>query len=256
MSESASASGDCSDDVPRRGASAEERHRTIESLIATEGRVGVTDLSAQLSVTDETIRRDLKLLEDQGKLSREHGGAVGPAANPLPWLEKSQSGDIDRKFIDRLLQEVPDEGVIYVDGGPVAERLILELPESSRVNLVTPSIDIAMTSTEHANIETYSLGGQVDPVTGVMTGAWAHATLARLRIDVAVFTTVGQLSDEEVGAAPGLAVLQAEVLARANRKVLAVSTGERESANFVVYAKLADFDAVISDTVTYEPLGE
>lgn len=225
--------------------SAADRHRTIESQIASEGRVAVSDLAVELAVTEETIRRDLRVLESQGKLAREHGGAVHPASNPLPWLAKRSTADIDQQLIERMLVEIPNEGVVFLGGGQMAERLLLALPEECRVTLVTPSIDVAMASTEHPNIETYSLGGHLSSASGTISGDWAQQTLARLRIDVAVFTAEAGVPDGEVGAPPGLAALQTEVMARSERNVLVVQEGEREHTDFVVYATVEDFDTVI-----------
>ena len=55
---------------------AEERHREILAALARQGSVRVTKLANRLSVTEETIRRDLDKLQDDGVLSRIHGGAL------------------------------------------------------------------------------------------------------------------------------------------------------------------------------------
>ena len=54
----------------------DHRHEEILSQLAQTGRVGVTSIAATLAVSDETIRRDLKMLEERGLLRRIHGGAV------------------------------------------------------------------------------------------------------------------------------------------------------------------------------------
>ena len=54
---------------------AEERHHQIVALARREGEVDVAKLAAELAVSAETIRRDLRLLEKHGLLRRTHGGA-------------------------------------------------------------------------------------------------------------------------------------------------------------------------------------
>ena len=61
---------------------ATERHRLIADRLDAVGRVEVGDLAARLAVAPETIRRDLRLLEQQGQLQRVHGGAVRKAEPP------------------------------------------------------------------------------------------------------------------------------------------------------------------------------
>jgi DeoR/GlpR family transcriptional regulator of sugar metabolism len=53
-----------------------ERRKLILDLLQTNGSVHVTELSAQLAVTEVTIRRDLEALENEHLLERTHGGAV------------------------------------------------------------------------------------------------------------------------------------------------------------------------------------
>ena len=55
---------------------AEERQRHIAAAARAAGRVDVAELSAELEVTAETIRRDLSVLERHGVLRRVHGGAI------------------------------------------------------------------------------------------------------------------------------------------------------------------------------------
>src|SRR3954447_14434777 len=55
---------------------AEERQRHIAAAARAAGRVDVAELSAELEVTAETIRRDLSVLERHGLLRRVHGGAI------------------------------------------------------------------------------------------------------------------------------------------------------------------------------------
>ena len=54
---------------------APERYQQILGRLEAQGVVRTIALAKALEVTDETIRRDLQILETQGKLTRIHGGA-------------------------------------------------------------------------------------------------------------------------------------------------------------------------------------
>ena len=81
----------------------EQRYQTILDLLRQEDVVKVNDLSARFDVSIETIRRDLKYLEDQHLLRRIHGGAVkaSPTAETTQreerqvrfWQEKLELGE-------------------------------------------------------------------------------------------------------------------------------------------------------------------
>lgn len=54
---------------------AEERQREIVRAARRTGSVDVTELAGELGVAKETVRRDLRTLEDHGLVRRTHGGA-------------------------------------------------------------------------------------------------------------------------------------------------------------------------------------
>src|SRR3546814_15806346 len=54
----------------------EERHSFIIREINLHNKVLSSDLSSQLNVSEDTIRRDLKELDESGKVLKVHGGAI------------------------------------------------------------------------------------------------------------------------------------------------------------------------------------
>ena len=52
-----------------------DRHAFILHQVNLHNKVLSTDLSKQLKVSDDTIRRDLQQLDEAGKIIRVHGGA-------------------------------------------------------------------------------------------------------------------------------------------------------------------------------------
>nr|WP_284288745.1 DeoR family transcriptional regulator [Angustibacter aerolatus] len=52
-----------------------ERQRSILALARSSGSVEATDLADKLGVSIETVRRDLRVLEQHGVVRRTHGGA-------------------------------------------------------------------------------------------------------------------------------------------------------------------------------------
>ncbi|MBO5745586.1 MAG: DeoR/GlpR transcriptional regulator [Clostridia bacterium] len=55
---------------------AQERYKYITEQLEAKNSISVNDIAAALSVSIETVRRDLILLETHGKLKRVFGGAV------------------------------------------------------------------------------------------------------------------------------------------------------------------------------------
>src|ERR1700686_1749661 len=68
----------------------EERHQYILDLLGSEGRVLAADLSSRYSVSEDTIRRDLRDLARSGKIQRVHGGALPRRAEAVPFVSREQ----------------------------------------------------------------------------------------------------------------------------------------------------------------------
>lgn len=68
-----------------------ERKDYILTILDTKHSVRINELSKELKVTRETIRRDLYTLEDEGRIKKIHGGAVLESPSGETDYEKGKS---------------------------------------------------------------------------------------------------------------------------------------------------------------------
>ena len=108
---------------------ATERHEHITSRVKTSGRVSVADVSRELGVTAETIRRDLDQLESSGVLRRVHGGAVSAARASVAEASladrQGQRSDAKATIARAALRLIPStfSGSIVIDAGTTTAHL-------------------------------------------------------------------------------------------------------------------------------------
>src|SRR5260370_7754197 len=98
---------------------APERHDEIAALLVARGKVSIAQLSAKFGVSEQTIRRDLIVLEQRGLLRRTHGGAVGMKP-PMEEQVESRAvlhSEAKRLIADACLQEVRSGIAVYLDTG-------------------------------------------------------------------------------------------------------------------------------------------
>ena len=98
---------------------ASERHREIIARLTAIGGVRVAQLASELSVTQETIRRDLERLDAEGKLVRTHGGAMAVETDrrELP-LDVRETVNLEfKRAIARDVPDYPDRPPAFV--GPI-----------------------------------------------------------------------------------------------------------------------------------------
>ncbi|OMH28170.1 D-beta-D-heptose 1-phosphate adenosyltransferase [Tersicoccus phoenicis] len=238
---------------------AEERQLRIARWIADAGRVSVGELASEFDLTQETIRRDLSLLEADGVLRRVHGGAVAAsrvslAEAPLP--ERARRNiDAKARIAALALDLVPTSatGSVVLDAGTTTTALATRLgpacaDRSSALLLITNSLPVASTLTSAPNVELEVLGGRVRPTTGAAVGPVAVERMNRLRPDIAFVGTNG------VDAAFGLstpdaheASIKSAFVRNAHRVVVLADATKLGVTALVQFAELGAVDTLITD---------
>lgn len=229
-----------------------ERLVAILDTIERTGSVSVTELAARFAVSTASLRRDLRLLEDQQVLQRTHGGAVGsPRAGEVPVALRRQSRLASKYTIARrALAEVRDgRAVIGLNGGTTTLELARQLGDRSGLTVVTNSIDVAGELLGRKRSRCIVLGGVGRGPSHEMVGPWTEHLLTRLKLDVVFLgadgmSAQGGLTTHDAGEA---AVNRAMVY-RSRRTVVLVDgtkIGRRTAAQIVPCSAV---DAVITDT--------
>lgn len=141
----------------------EERHEAIEQLLREEGKVKVKDLSEQFGVSEDCIRKDLKVLENAGRLKRTYGGAILSRDYPLERYVVDRKGyHIDKKKIiaKKALSLIKENETVFLDISTTNMKLAELLGNSKkRVVVVSNMIDILQMLTKNSNITAIGTGG-------------------------------------------------------------------------------------------------
>ncbi|PTL83641.1 DeoR/GlpR family DNA-binding transcription regulator [Vitiosangium sp. GDMCC 1.1324] len=161
----------------------EERRRIILEQLGLRGRVLATDLCRMLQVSEDTIRRDLKELDEAGLLKRVHGGA-------LPMTQ----GSVGRAFgapqpakqaVARVAAGLIRPGqVVFLDGGTTLLEVTRSLPPDLRATVITPSPAVAVALADYAGIEVHLVGGRMHPGSLTLVGAETVEAIRRVRADL------------------------------------------------------------------------
>ncbi|GAB3179776.1 DeoR/GlpR family DNA-binding transcription regulator [Nesterenkonia halophila] len=241
---------------------APERHDRILARLRTRTTATVQEISDELEVTKETVRRDLDALERAGSLERIHGGAVLAGSGvraETPWRERqSRRAEQKRAIATAALDFLPpSSGSALLDAGTTTEALADLLADDAAVPpaaeggiraVITDAVPIAQTLADRPHLDLEVLGGQVRGITGAVVGDQALATLAARRVDVAFLGTNG------LDAAFGLstpdaaeAAVKAAMIRSARRSVLLADATKHEVSSLVRVAELSALDVLITD---------
>jgi len=210
------------DRTPPRGREAARlgaaRQQTILSLLSGGDFVAVGDLAGQLGVSQETIRRDIRLLEEAGRLRRVHGGAAPPGPIDLsarrPVTERLEVERAAKTLAAQAALPLFETGMdIFLGGSSTMLLLAEELAQHGpALSATTNMIDIATVLAAAGRFRVTLLGGVLKPATHTLVGPDVLAALERRVFDLsvcgasAVHPRHGILGPSEWHAAIGAAV--------------------------------------------------
>ena len=174
----------------------QERHSLILTEISKHNKVYSTDLSQKLMVSEDTIRRDLKELADEGHIKKVHGGAM---ANPLvpENVRKIHVSHKDERLIiaQKGISKLRDGSILIIEGGQTSQVIADMLPKEIALTVFTNSLNIAMKLSEYHNIETFFLGGKVLNHSKNTTGMDVVNILKDIRADICLLELTGFHAD-------------------------------------------------------------
>jgi DeoR family glycerol-3-phosphate regulon repressor len=175
------------------------RHDEILRRVAATGAVGVSELADFFGVSRETIRRDLKLLAEQGRLDIVHGGAARrEASEPALDLRASENAE-GKEAIGRTAAALVEDGmVVLIDSGTTTLALAHALAGKRDLTICTGSLAIAQLLCRNPSMRIHVLGGELDPNEEATTGIDVLDAISRFRVDVAFIGGGGLSPDGEV----------------------------------------------------------
>jgi DeoR/GlpR family transcriptional regulator of sugar metabolism len=170
----------------------EERRALILDRLGRQGRVLAGDLSAELAVSQDTIRRDLRELDDAGLLRRVHGGALPRHGDASPFATRARRAPEAKASIARRAAGCVQDGqVVVLDGGTTTLELARALRADLTASVVTTSPPIALALAGHPGLEVTVVGGTLRPNALVTVGATAIEALRVIRADVVFLGVCG-----------------------------------------------------------------
>ncbi len=163
----------------------EQRKRLILERLAAEGRIVAKELSLELEVSEDTVRRDLRELAGEGKLQRVHGGALPASPALADFASRERISPSAKDAIGEAAASLVRDGqVVFVDGGTSTARMVRRFRRDLRATVVTHSPSVALELMPFAGVEVVLLGGRLFRHSIVAVGASTAEAIARIRADL------------------------------------------------------------------------
>lgn len=230
-----------------------ERRNEILEKLQTDRRVVVSELSQLYEVSEETIRRDLEKLVNDGYAIKSYGGAViNENFNiELPFNIRKNRNIVGKQHIAELVSRLVKDGdSIMLDASSTAVYIAKTLQEKGRKNLtvITNSIEIIIELFDVQDWTVLSTGGVSREGSFALVGPQTDKMLRTYHVDKAIISckgidvSAGMTDSDELHANN-----KTTMLAAAKEKILAVDSSKFDKIAFTEIGTLDDLTMVITD---------
>lgn len=169
------------------------RLQSIVNRVDHLGSASVKDLAQQFGVAVETIRRDLRALEESGYIRRCHGGVMSLAEGDAGLAfgnRESENASAKKHIAEQALPHIKNGDVIMLDASSSSWFLAQALPNLN-ITVVTNSLRITFELVSKPAIKTLAIGGRYSEKYAAFLGAHAVSQVADFRADTFFFSCTG-----------------------------------------------------------------
>lgn len=171
---------------------AAERHALLLHRLADDGKLVAKEIAAELGLSSDSVRRDLRELAAAGLCQRVYGGALPVSPATADYAARTSVEPDSKDRVARRAARLIDPGAtVILDGGTTTLAVVRALPSSLKCTIITHSPTIAAALVSHENIEVYLLGGRLFKHSAVTCGAAAVEAAQAISADIFLLGVTG-----------------------------------------------------------------
>lgn len=232
-----------------------ERQAFILQQLNVHNKVISADLCEHLGVSEDTVRRDLQELADEGALLKVHGGALSRSFHFRLQNEPIYHEDEKRRIAEKAMGLISDGMVVLLSGGTTIRQLINVLPPSLNATFITISVPIALELMNHPGSDVIFIGNKLDKNTQTAMDAEVVKKLSGIRADLCFLGT--NSIDVKTGITDSeweIVEIKQSMIAAADQLVsMAISEKLNVAQRFRV-CPISEVDVIITEKEENDPL--
>lgn len=179
--------------APVSGMFKNERHAFILKQINLRNKVLSSQLSEDLGVSEDTVRRDLTELAEAEEIIKVHGGALSKSYH-FPVNQNSVYARNEKKIIaQKAIKLIQNGMVVLTEAGTTMREMVRSIPDDLEATFFTVSPLMALELAEHPLLTVILLGGQIDNSAQIAIGGKTVSELEDIKADLC-FLGVNALS--------------------------------------------------------------
>ena len=228
-----------------------ERRKLILEKVHEEKKVIVSELSKEFEVSEETIRRDLEKLADEGHVIKSYGGAVinEIGSIDLPFNVRWKANAIGKqKIADLIKKEIKDGEHIFLDASTTAVFIAKNIKQKKHLTVITNSIENLLELSDVSGWDIISTGGLLKAGSMSLLGKKAADSIERYHAEKVFLSCKGldiqrgvTEGNEETGS------IKQSMIESAQKVYLTVDSSKFDKVAFSRICPLSRIDVVVTD---------
>ncbi|MDD3335135.1 MAG: DeoR/GlpR family DNA-binding transcription regulator [Eubacteriales bacterium] len=228
----------------------ENRMIDMEKYINEKSSATMEELCAHFNVSMNTVRRDVAQLLKRGTVEKVYGGVCARRNDSAltPYEIRRIDNEEAKVAIGRRAAELVRDGdIIFIDSGTTTLRMIDYLRDRQELNVITNNLEAIIHALPYPNINIIALPGQLRRKTNSFTGDDAVRSLKRYNIRLAFMAATGASMNGVTNSSPMEYEIKNVAMQSCERSILLVGSNKFGVTGLMSYAKLGDFDTVVTD---------
>lgn len=167
-----------------------ERQTYILQQVNLHNRVLSSSLSVDINVSEDTVRRDLLELAEEGKLIKVHGGALSRSFSQVHIPSNGVYSQNQKKSIAQKAITLIENGMfVLTGGGTTIVEMARLLPPQLRATFISGSIAAILEYMDHPNIDVILIGDKISKSSKITVGPEAIAKIRQVKADICFLGT-------------------------------------------------------------------
>jgi DeoR/GlpR family transcriptional regulator of sugar metabolism len=232
-----------------------ERQAYILHQVNLHNKVLSSSLCTEINVSEDTIRRDLQELAEEGKVIKVHGGALSHSFNQVYFPSNGVYSQNQKQTIAQKAIKLISNGMfVLTSGGTTIMEMARSLPPQLKATFISGSIPAILEYMHHPNIEVILIGDKISKNSKITVGSEAIAKIRQMKADICFLGTNAIDAEHGITDNDWEVVQLKKAMIESSKKVVCLSIAEKmNSVQPIKVCGLDEIDLLITELDASDP---
>lgn len=233
-----------------------ERQAYILHQVNLHNKVLSSSLCTEINVSEDTIRRDLQELADEGKVIKVHGGALSYSFNQVYFPTNGVYSQNQKKTIAQKAISYIENGMfVLTSGGTTIIEMARSLPPQLKATFISGSIPVILEYMHHPNIDVILIGDKISKNSKITVGSEAIAKIRQVKADICFLGTNAIDLEQGITDNDWEVVQLKKAMIESSKKVICLGIAEKfNTVQPIRVCGIDEIDVLITELEPTDPL--